>query len=84
MVVSAICVFFLLLGLCGMSGTVVWVIRKGNNNRVTRLFAFCQVAIILWLISHTFFRDRIPVLDKLHHRQPRYKPVRSAVAGIYC
>lgn len=51
MVVSAICVFFLLLSLCGMSGTVVWVIRKGNNNRVTRLFAFCQVAIILWLIS---------------------------------
>ena len=51
MVVSAICVFFLLLGLFGMSGTVVWVIRRGNNNHVTRLFAFCQVAIILWLVS---------------------------------
>ena len=51
MAVSAICVFFLFLGLCGMSGTVVWVIRRGNNNHVTRLFAMCQVAIILWLIS---------------------------------
>ena len=51
MAVSAICVFFLLLGLCGMSGTVMWVIRRGNNNHVTRLFAACQVAIILWLVS---------------------------------
>ena len=51
MAVTMICVFFLILGLCGMSGTVVWVIRRGNNNRVTRLFAMCQVAIILWLIS---------------------------------
>lgn len=51
MAVTVICVFLLFLGLCGMTGTVVWVIRRGNNNRVTRLFAACQVAIILWLIS---------------------------------
>ena len=51
MAVTAICVFFLLLGLCGMTGTLVWVIRRGNNNRVTRLFAACQVSIILWLVS---------------------------------
>ena len=51
MAVSAMCVFLLFLGLCGMTGTVIWVIRRGNNNRVTRLFAACQVAIILWLIS---------------------------------
>jgi len=49
--VTAICVFFLILGLCGMTGTLVWVIRRGNNNRVTRLFAACQVSIILWLVS---------------------------------
>ena len=51
MAVTAICVFFLLLGLCGMTGTLVWVIRRGNNNRVTRLFAACQLSIILWLVS---------------------------------
>ncbi len=51
MAVTAICVFFLLLGLCGMTGTLVWAIRRGNNNRVTRLFAACQISIILWLVS---------------------------------
>ncbi|MBQ8960529.1 MAG: two-component sensor histidine kinase [Ruminococcus sp.] len=44
-------VTLLLLGLLGMGGTFTWIVRKGNNNRMTRLFTICQIAIILWLIS---------------------------------
>ncbi|HOR22830.1 MAG TPA: histidine kinase N-terminal 7TM domain-containing protein, partial [Ruminococcus sp.] len=44
-------VMLLLLGLLGMGGTFTWIVRKGNNNRMTRLFTICQIAIILWLIS---------------------------------
>lgn len=39
------------LGLCGMIGSLTWVIRRGNKNRLTRLFISCQVSIVLWLIS---------------------------------
>ncbi|MBR6718274.1 MAG: two-component sensor histidine kinase [Oscillospiraceae bacterium] len=41
----------LILGLCGMMGSVIWIIRRGNNNRLTRLFISCQFSIVLWLIS---------------------------------
>lgn len=38
-------------GLCGMGGTLVWILRKGNNNRLTRSFICCQVSIVLWIIA---------------------------------
>ena len=41
----------LLTGLSGMSISFIWIIRKGNNNRLTWLFGICQLSIILWLIS---------------------------------
>ena len=41
----------LILGLCGMLGSVTWILRRGNKNRLTRLFLFCQSSIVLWLIS---------------------------------
>ena len=44
-------VILLLIGLSGMTGSVTWILRRGNNNRVTRLFMLCQLSIILWLIS---------------------------------
>lgn len=51
MTVTLICTFLLLCGLIGMGGTVTWVIRKGNNNKVTRYFVLCQISIIFWLVS---------------------------------
>lgn len=48
MILSLILLF---IGLAGMSFSFVWIIRKGNNNRLTRLFGVCQLSIILWLIS---------------------------------
>ena len=47
-IVSAI---FLTLGLCGMLGSVTWILRRGNSNRLTHLFISCQLSIVLWLIS---------------------------------
>ncbi|EWM53643.1 sensor histidine kinase [Ruminococcus flavefaciens] len=47
-IVSAILLF---LGLCGMIGSLTWIIRRGNQNRLTRLFLSCQISIVLWLIS---------------------------------
>ena len=41
----------LCLGLCGMLGSLTWIIKRGNRNRLTRLFIFCQSSIVLWLIS---------------------------------
>ncbi len=41
----------LFTGLAGMTGTTAWVLRKGNNNRQTKLFTACQFSIVLWLIS---------------------------------
>ncbi|MDO4862982.1 MAG: histidine kinase N-terminal 7TM domain-containing protein [Ruminococcus sp.] len=40
-----------LLGLLGMTGTVIWVLVRGNGNRLTRLFVICQVAVMIWLVS---------------------------------
>lgn len=47
-VISAILLFS---GLCGMIGTICWILRCGNNNSMTRLFIFCQLSIAVWLIS---------------------------------
>ena len=41
----------LLIGLVGMSGTLVWTLRRGNDNRMTRLFTVCEISIVLWLLS---------------------------------
>ncbi len=49
--VTVLSVMLLLLGLAGMLGSLTWILRRGNNNRVTRLFMICQSAIVLWLIS---------------------------------
>ncbi len=46
-----ISVILLLAGFAGMTFSLWWITRKGNSNRMTRLFAVCQVSIILWLIS---------------------------------
>lgn len=51
MVFNIISVLLLVVGLAGMTGTVTWVLMRGNNNRLTRLFVICQAAIILWLVS---------------------------------
>ena len=51
MTATIIGTFFLFAGLLGMSCTITWVIRKGCNNAVTRLFAGCQLSIIIWLVS---------------------------------
>ena len=37
--------------LIGMICAITWVMMSGNDNRLTKLFLFCQVAISLWLIS---------------------------------
>lgn len=49
--VSVISSILLFLGLCGMIGTVCWILRCGNNNKMTRLFILCQLSIALWLVS---------------------------------
>ncbi|MBO5164636.1 MAG: two-component sensor histidine kinase [Ruminococcus sp.] len=41
----------LMFGLFGMLGTVGWILRRGNNNRMTRLFLVCLLSIALWLVS---------------------------------
>ena len=41
----------LTLGLCGMIGSLTWVLSRGNRNRLTRLFICCQASIVLWIIS---------------------------------
>lgn len=51
MVFNIISVMLLVVGLAGMTGTVTWVLMRGNSNRLTRLFIICQAAIILWLVS---------------------------------
>ena len=40
-----------LIGLAGMIATVVWVLVRGNNNRVTKLFVICQASVMIWLVS---------------------------------
>ncbi len=51
MVKTAFSVILLLIGLVCMSGTLTWVIRKGNNNKMTRIFVLCQCSVVVWLIS---------------------------------
>ena len=52
-------VIILLFGLIGMAGNVIWVIRKGNSNKMTKLFIMCQNAIILWLISQLLILESV-------------------------
>lgn len=40
-----------LIGLGGLIATAVWLLVRGNNNRITRLFLICQSSVIIWLIS---------------------------------
>ena len=40
-----------LLGMFGMLGSVTWILRRGNSNKLTYLFISCQLSIVLWLIS---------------------------------
>ena len=63
MIYTVISVIFLLLGLVGMTGTVTWVLMRGNNNRLTRLFIACQVSVLLWLIS------QLMILFSVTHEQ---------------
>lgn len=51
MIGKIISVILLLAGLSGMMFSLGWIVRKGNSNRMTRLFGVCQISIILWLIS---------------------------------
>ena len=51
MTANIISAIFLILGLCGMLGSVTWILRRGNRNRLTHLFISCQLSIVLWLIS---------------------------------
>lgn len=48
---TIISVTLLLAGLGGMVGTVVWILRRGNNNAMTREFVGCQLSVAMWLIS---------------------------------
>ncbi|WP_295074999.1 histidine kinase N-terminal 7TM domain-containing protein [Ruminococcus sp.] len=47
-IISAVLNF---LGLFGMLGSVTWILRRGNSNRLTYLFISCQLSIVLWLVS---------------------------------
>ncbi len=49
--VNIISSVLLFIGLCGMTGTVGWILRRGNNNKMTWLFIICQLSIALWIIS---------------------------------
>lgn len=49
--IGTICsAILLLLGLCGMLGSLTWIIKRGNKNMLTKLFISCQSSIVLWLI----------------------------------
>ena len=51
MAVTVTASVLLLIGMCGMLGTVGWILSRGNKNRMTRLFIVCQLSIVLWLVS---------------------------------
>lgn len=51
MLTGIVSVILLALGLCGMMSSIIWIIHRGNNNHLTRLFISCQFSIVLWLIS---------------------------------
>lgn len=64
MVGKIISVMLLFAGLAGMTFSLWWITRKGNSNRMTRLFAVCQVSIILWLISQLLIIFSVTVVQK--------------------
>ena len=51
MKISILSAILLVLGLCGMIGSLTWVLSRGNRNRLTRLFICCQASIVLWIVS---------------------------------
>ncbi|MBQ6182071.1 MAG: two-component sensor histidine kinase [Ruminococcus sp.] len=51
MKISIISMILLASGLCGMIGSLAWVLSRGNRNRLTRLFISCQTSIVLWIVS---------------------------------
>lgn len=51
MKISIISAILLILGLCGMIGSLAWVLGRGNRNRLARLFISCQASIVLWIVS---------------------------------
>ena len=51
----------LFIGLLGMCSNIIWVIRKGNSNKMTKLFIVCQTAIILWLVSQLLILESVTV-----------------------
>lgn len=64
MITNVIAVILLFAGLSGMGIAVAWVVRKGNNNRLTRLFGVCQISIILWIISQLLILFSVTIKQK--------------------
>ena len=56
MKISIISAILLGLGLCGMIGSLTWVLGRGNRNRLTRLFISCQASIVLWIVSELLIK----------------------------
>jgi len=63
MAITILSVVLLVLGLVGMTGTVTWVLMRGNNTRLTRLFVTCQCSVMVWLIS------QLMILFSVTHKQ---------------
>ena len=51
MTTNLISVILLSTGLCGMIGSLAWVLSHGNRNRLSRLFISCQASIVTWIVS---------------------------------
>ncbi len=51
MTINILSAILLAFGLCGMIGSLTWVLRHGNRNRLTRLFICCQASIVIWIVS---------------------------------
>lgn len=64
MKISIISAILLVSGLCGMIGSLTWVLSRGNRNRLTRLFISCQASIVLWIVSE--------LLIQFSETQPQY------------
>ncbi|MDE5582545.1 MAG: two-component sensor histidine kinase [Ruminococcus sp.] len=64
MAVICIAVLLLFFGLFGMITAVAWILRKGSNNRLTRLFGLCQISIILWIISQLLILFSVVIWQK--------------------
>lgn len=63
MAITILSVVLLVLGLVGMTVTVTWVLMRGNNTRLTRLFVTCQCSVMVWLIS------QLMILFSVTHKQ---------------